>query len=319
MDLLERYLADVRRNLPPAEAEDIVAELRDLLLARAEEQEERTGSVDWNALLQDFGHPITIAARYRKQQWLIGPDLYPFYVHFLKIIVGIVLAVVTGIAVVKALLSGGQPGQLITGYLGSLWWAAASSVGWVTIIFVFIERFGGRSAKQCRHWKPSELPDVLDRRKSVYESVFEVAAGILILLWWVGVIPTPHFPGSEFRLVAAPVWQDLFWPVTALLASQLAFNLMRWLRPRSKLVSGLLGAATACGALVIAAVVYRAGSWMTVVATGMPAEKTAGLQTSLDLACKIAVIAVIVIWSVNIITELWRMTRSFRHRATAAA
>jgi hypothetical protein len=37
MDLLERYLAEVRRNLPPRDADDIVAELRDLLLAKAEQ------------------------------------------------------------------------------------------------------------------------------------------------------------------------------------------------------------------------------------------------------------------------------------------
>src|SRR5512146_614165 len=73
MDLLERYLAEVRRNLPTKEADDITAELRDVLLERAEEQEETTGKVDWNSLLQEFGHPLVVAARYRKQQWLVGP------------------------------------------------------------------------------------------------------------------------------------------------------------------------------------------------------------------------------------------------------
>ena len=62
MNLLERYLAEVRRNLSPRQADDIVAELRDLLLARAEEQEEQSGHVEWSALLQEFGHPLVIAA-----------------------------------------------------------------------------------------------------------------------------------------------------------------------------------------------------------------------------------------------------------------
>jgi hypothetical protein len=43
MDLLENYLAAVRRNLPASQADDIVAELRDDLLAQAEERQERTG------------------------------------------------------------------------------------------------------------------------------------------------------------------------------------------------------------------------------------------------------------------------------------
>lgn len=110
MDLLERYLAEVRRNLPARQADDIVAELRDLLLARAEEQEETTGNVDWEALLRDFGHPLVIAARYRSHQWLIGPELYPFYLHFLKVVVAIVVAVSAGLAIIKGVLWAADPG-----------------------------------------------------------------------------------------------------------------------------------------------------------------------------------------------------------------
>jgi hypothetical protein len=164
MKLLDNYLAAVGRNLPAKDRDDILSELRDVLLAKAEEQEERSGQVDWTALLRDFGHPITVAARYRKQQWLIGPELYPFYVHFLKLILGIVLTVVTVLGVVKAALWAGPPGPVIIEYLRSLWVAAASTVGWVTIGFVLTERFGGASAKQWLRWKPSELPDVLDRQ-----------------------------------------------------------------------------------------------------------------------------------------------------------
>jgi len=159
MDLLERYLAEVRRNLPSREADDIIAELRDVLLERAEEQEEATGKVDWNSLLQEFGHPLVIAVRYRKQQWLIGPELYPFYLHFLKVIVTIVAAVTTGIAIVRGMLWGTDAGQIATSYLGSLWWGIASAIGSVTIVFAILERFGGSSVKECRRWKPQELPE----------------------------------------------------------------------------------------------------------------------------------------------------------------
>src|SRR3569623_712368 len=182
MDLLERYLAEIRRNLPAREADEIVAELRDVLPARAEEQEETTGKVDWEGLLRDFGHPLVVAARYRKHQWLIGPEMYPFYLHFLKIITGIVLAVVTGIAIVRGMLWDHDVGQAIVAYLGSLWWSAASAVGSVTLEFALIERFGGASAKQCRTWKPLELPEIESTQPSIYESDFEVGAGVLFFL-----------------------------------------------------------------------------------------------------------------------------------------
>jgi hypothetical protein len=318
MDLLERYLADVRRNLPAREADDIVAELRDLLLARAEEQEEKIGSVDWTALLRDFGHPLVIAARYRKQQWLIGPELYPFYVHFLKMIVGIVLVVVICISAIKVALWASDPGPAITGLLGSVWGALAGTVGSVTILFVIIERFAKGSAAKCTHWKPSELPEVLDKQPTVYESAFEVGLGALMLLWWVGIIPTPPLWAGEFRLEAAPVWAALHSPVAALLAGRLAYVLVRWLRPRWKAVRGLLGATTAVGALIIAGLVYRAGQWVTVVPTGMTPDQAAGLQGSLDLAFRIAIVAAVVIWTLGILGELWKLTRGWRDgRVTA--
>lgn len=43
MDLPERYLHAVRRALPAAKADDIVAELRDILATRQEEREEALG------------------------------------------------------------------------------------------------------------------------------------------------------------------------------------------------------------------------------------------------------------------------------------
>lgn len=309
MALLERYLAEVRRNLPARDADDIVAELRDLLLAKAEEQEERAGKADWSALLRDFGHPLMIAARYRKQQWLIGPDLYPFYLHFLKVIVTIVVAVTAGLALIKGALWAADPGQAIVGFLGSLWWGAASAIGSVTIVFALIERFGGTSLKHVGRWKPMELPELNAARPSVYESVFEVTAGILILSWWFGIIPTPQFGGS-FRLVAAPIWQTLFWPIAALMILQLAFNLVRWLRPRWMAVRGVLGAINAAGAIGLAAIVYRAGSWLTVVPTTMGPAEAAGLQSALDLAFRIGIVVALIIWLLNFGAELWRAVRS---------
>lgn len=309
MGLLERYLAEVRRNLPAAQADDIVAELRDLLLARAEEQEETGGHADWEALLRDFGHPLVIAARYRKQQWLIGPELYPFYLHFLKVIVAIVVAVSAGLAIVRGVLWAADPGQAISGFLGSLWWGVASAIGSVTIVFALIERFGGASVRRQIKWKPAELPELNASQPSVYESVFEVVAGILILLWWFGLVPTPQFNAS-FRLVAAPVWQASFWPVAGLMALQLLFNLVRWLRPRWTAVRALLGAANAVAALAIAAMVYRAGRWITVVPVTIDPKEAAALQGAIDLAFRIGIVVVLIVWTLNFGAELWRMLRS---------
>jgi hypothetical protein len=318
MDLLDNYLAAVGRNLPSKDRSDIIAELRDVLLAKAEEQEERDGQVDWTGLLRDFGHPVVVAARYRKQQWLIGPELYPFYVHFLKIIVGIVLTVITVIGVVKAVVWTGQPGPIIVDYLRSLWFAAASTVGWVTIGFVVAERFGGASAKHCRHWKPTELPDVLDCQPSVYHSAFQIGFGVLMLLWWLGLVPTPWLDNGQFRLVAAPIWASLFWPVAALLAARFVYNLIIWLRPRWKNLRNLLGVTSTAGAFIIAAIIYRAGRWVEVLPTGMPADQAVGLQTSLDLAFRITAVVLIVIWTLGALGWLYKFARDKAEQTAVA-
>jgi hypothetical protein len=155
-----------------------------------------------------------------------------------------------------------------------------------------------------------ELPELNAAKPSIYESVFEVAVGILILLWWFGLIPTPQFGGS-FRLVAAPVWQTLFWPVAGLMVLQLGFNLVRWLRPRWMAVRGVLGAINAAAAIVLAAIVYRAGTWITVVPTTMGQAEAGALQAALDLAFRLGIIVVLIVWLLNFGAELWRAVRSF--------
>jgi hypothetical protein len=160
-----------------------------------------------------------------------------------------------------------------------------------------------------RCWKPVELPELNASQPSVYESVFEVVAGVLILLWWFGLIPTPQF-NTSFRLVAAPVWQALFWPVAGLMVLQLLFNLVRWLRPRWTVVRALLGSVNAVAALTIAAMIYRARSWITVVPVSIGQAEATALQSALDLACRIGIVAVLVIWMFIFGAELWRMIRS---------
>jgi hypothetical protein len=51
---------------------------------------------------------------------------------------------------------------------------------------------------------------------------------------------------------------------------------------------------------------------VTVVPTGIDADSAMGLQSSLHLALRIAIIAVGVIWAIGSFGELWRMARSHR-------
>ena len=77
MDLIDRYLNAVAAQLPQDERADIIAELRDLILSRFEAREEELGRAltddEKEAILHEIGHPLVVAARYRK-----GPDGWRF-------------------------------------------------------------------------------------------------------------------------------------------------------------------------------------------------------------------------------------------------
>jgi hypothetical protein len=317
MDLIERYLNSIRWNLTGPKADDIVAELRDVIASRIEDREEAldrplTGD-ETSALLRDFGHPLVVAGRYGTQQWLIGPEIFPFYFFALKIVLAIVGAVIVVSSVAQALFhQRGAMQALAQGFDGALW-TLLGNAGLVTLIFVIIERTGWLSGYLSR-WKPEQLPDLSDLKrkpKKMWESAFEVAAGVVVLLWWTGMIPTPFFHSNVrgLRIDPAPIWMQMYWPIFALLAAQLLANVVQWLRPRWQVLHAALAVAVAAGGVALLAYVYRAGEWVVAVSTGMAADKVAEIQESLNLALGIAILVVGVIWVLQALAALWRMWR----------
>src|SRR5690349_17108068 len=97
MDLLDRYLAAVARQLPDRQKADVTAELRDELLSKFEDEEASLGRPlerdDVERLLIDFGHPVAVAGRYRRVQHLIGPGVFPYWWATLKVVLVIVAAI----------------------------------------------------------------------------------------------------------------------------------------------------------------------------------------------------------------------------------
>lgn len=318
MDLLERYLGAIRRNLPAGKADDIVAELRDELVSRQEDREESLGHAldrdETAALLKDFGHPLVIAARYKPHQYLIGPDTFPFYMSVLRIVLLITFALTIVTGIMEGAFGANNVVQAVTRAFGGGWTMIFASAAIVTLVFAILERVGF-PADHIKGWSPKELPDPIDRTPGQWESAFEVALTIAFLLWWTGMIYLPiPTGGSEFHLRAAPIWTEMFWPVTILVSARLVENLVQWLRPRWKLVRGILSVTTTIGGLVLLATIYRAGEWATVVPGTMAADQAAQLQDSINLGLGIAIIVIAVIWIFQCLGELWQLTRVWRTR-----
>jgi hypothetical protein len=322
MELIERYLQAIRRQLPTGKADDITAELRDDLLSRQEEREAalgRTLSVDEvRQLIRDFGHPLIVASRYRRHQYLIGPGVYPFYLTTLRIVLLGVAAFMVIAAVVQMLLGGQPPIPAVLTLVANLFLWGLVALGSVTFVFATLERHSAEFS-QSKQWSPDHLPDVGEERPGKWEGPIEVALTIVFILWWVGLIRLPQAAvGADFRLVAALIWTQLYWPILALMSVRLVHNAIQWLRPRWKLVRGLLGAATAIGALALLPAIWMAGEWITVVSTGMPADGVRSLQESLDLALRMAIVAVGIVWTLACLGELYRLAQGFRSRVALA-
>ena len=314
MDLIENYLSAVRRNLPARGADDIVAELRDALANRIEEREDLLGrplsGEEAQALVKDFGHPLVVAGRYRRQQWLIGPDVYPFYLMVARIVLLAVAGVQAAIGLARLLFGEEAPIPVLLGTAGGLATSLIFSLAIVTFLFAVLER-SGFPKEHLQKWNPAQLPDVQDEPQGHWESAAEVAFTIAFLLWWAGVFSLSYAAGgADFRIEPAPVFAQLYWPILILVAVRLVHNLIQWLRPRWTLLRRLIGGATAVAGLVLIALIYRAGQWATIVSTGMPAPQAAELQTSLNLAIKIALVAIAVIWAFQCLRGLWLLSRT---------
>lgn len=318
MDLIERYLGAVRWNLPAAKADDIIAELADLIAARIEDREEALGrpldKAEVSQILREFGHPLSVAGQYHGQRALIGADVFPFYWFILRV----VLVVVAGIELVQiggAIVVHGDFVRAVlhgtTGMIHSLLYNAA----WVTLGFAVIERTGWLDAYLAK-WKPEELPDLRKLRLDVpprkrWEPLFEIGFGIAFLVWWAGGYTIPFAPhDSDVQIIGGPVWQGLYWPVVALTWARIALSLVSLVRPGWKPLRAALILGCTAGTLAIIKILHGAGQMLLV--TGSDPAKVAKIQLGIDKGLAIAVLIVGIVTVIQCGKELYELYRERR-------
>jgi hypothetical protein len=314
MDLIDRYLAAIARRLPADKADDIVAEIRDDLLTRQEVREEALGRAldrkEIAALIKEVGHPLVVASRYRSQQYLVGPDAFPFFVATLRI-VAMFLALAFAVTAASSVVFGhADIAHALGRAMSNLFSSAMLAFGTVTAVFYALERTGF-PAEHLAKWRPQDLPEVKDKQPNVWGSAFEVAIGVYFILWWCGLVPFPAYYSNlkGLTLTPDPVWTAVWWPVLALLVARLVFNLIQWLRPRWKAALAMLAVATAAGGLGLAYMIYQAGHWLTASGT-LPAEKLAQIDHGVNVGIHWAIVGVGAMLVLQGLQEVWRLVTS---------
>ena len=144
MDLIEEYLKAVAALLPKAQREDIVAELRDIILTRKEEREAALGRSltegEIEALLREVGHPVVVAARYGEgPQHVVGPMLYPYWLIAVKAVL-VIQAILAAFVLVVSSIAYGDVGYGFVHALAVGVTGAATLIGFATAAAWLIER-----------------------------------------------------------------------------------------------------------------------------------------------------------------------------------
>ena len=317
MDLLDRYLAAIRRNLPAAEADDITAELRDTLISDREDREAGLGrpltADELEAMLKAFGHPLVVAARYGKRQHLIGPEYYPFYVYTVKLVLTILGAVLLTLAIAAVVFSESNPAQIISRALGAFWNGGLIALGAITLLFLVMERYAPPSIL-LKGWRPSSLPVIEPKKDSRWEHVSSLTFSAVFLLWWTGMIDYRDFGHGDLQLILAPVWGEVFWPVIAVTALAMLAHLVILLRPNWLTVRGVINAVVLVAALVLLAWIYRAGHWVDVAGPAESIDRFGGLGNAVNQAVRVGLVVAGVIWTWECLQEGWRVWKAQRGR-----
>ncbi|UZK65122.1 hypothetical protein [Sphingomonas sp. M1-B02] len=316
MDLIERYLGAVRWNLPAHRADDIVAELADLIAARIEDRAEALGrplySDEVSRLLKEFGHPLAVAGQYHDQRALIGVELFPFYWFVLKVVLAVVL-VIELVQAGGALVVGGDFTRTLMHGANALAQSLIYNAALVTLAFAVVERLGWLDAYLAA-WKPESLPDLgklrldLPPRKR-WEPLFEACFGIAFLIWWAGGFTFPVMPHEAgLRIAAAPIWAGLYWPVALLVCARIALDLIAFLRPGWTPLRAALVLGWAAGTLWIAKILHEAGQIVSVI--GSDRVKAARIQEHLDRSLEIALIVTVAVTVIHCAKELYQLYRA---------
>ncbi|WP_313002253.1 hypothetical protein [Brevundimonas sp.] len=304
MDVIERYLEAVAAQLPTEDREDIVAELRDLILSRVEAREEELGRAltddEKEAILHEIGHPLVVAARYRKgPDSLIGPELFPYWLFGAKAGLIVIAAVQALGLLVHVLGAPADFGRAISQAFHGFFSGALTLLGALTLAGAIMEHYGIKPAwltkwrvrdlsafgladpakwgasmagsdKAKAEWLPkgAKVWGVRAEAPRVAEVLWSIVFSGIFLLWWMGVI---RFEGlgqftlrsGEVAVAAAPIWASLYGVILAWVVAGMAVDAIALARGGADRITWALRIPLAGAAVWIVWRLFDAGWWFT--------------------------------------------------------
>jgi hypothetical protein len=317
MELLDRYLYAVGRYLPKQRREDILAELRANILSLVEDREEELGRplnlVEEEAVLKQHGHPMLVAARYQSQQYLIGPAVFPFYIHVMTVAfpwVALLYLLSHALRFISEPLSVQAIIEIIFGFVPVLFYTA----GWITLVFALMEFATSRYMKNGKvlyAWKPRDLPKAEPETERRTHPIFDFFGSVFTLVFLLIVRRHPFlvlgpgvFYANMFR--PAPIWSKVYEIAIIFVSVQIGLKAIAILSPKVRGWRVAADLATKAGAIAIIALLLRTSEYVN-AAPGADAEKMQNLAQSVNYAMHIGWRVVIVILSLQFLWEIGKL------------
>jgi len=284
VDLLERYLQSIRTFLPRKAQDDILRELSENILSQMEEKEAELGrpltEAEQEEVIKQHGHPIVVAARYGRRQYLIGPGLFPIYWLTLKIALLAALAVRFIVAIVTVLVSADPVHQILPALL-AVPLVVIPVFAWITVAFVAFEFFSPRVNLRCiTKWRPRWLPALVKRSDVIprADSVAQIIMGSAFVIWWQCIPAAPYllFGPAAAAIGLGPVWTRLHWPIILLALAGIVLASVNLSSPHWTAARTRVRLALRAAGFVLVVILVRAGNWIVMVdGVGDPARYNA--------------------------------------------
>jgi serine-type D-Ala-D-Ala carboxypeptidase/endopeptidase len=305
MELLDRYLGVLRLFLPGRQRDDIMREISEEIHEQILDREETLGrrlTVDEQAeVIGRHGHPLVTAARYRPQQHLIGPIVFPYYWLALKFVLAVMLL---GHAVSLAVVLSDDPSWLA---IGRAFEATVQDVfavvAWFTILAAAADRWLTQG-KVLQRWDPRTLmqrapagpraPQLVDtsRRPSVFaktaalfefpSTTFGLISAVVLSAWWLLALryPVLMFGPGAAQLDWGPDMRRLYPLLVATTAVFLTERVAKvlWLRQRWLLqLTGWVGPLV--GVLFVLGIASSENQWVVRSGAATPETVAIGKHT----------------------------------------
>lgn len=195
-DVIESYITDVAVRLPRKQRNDVAFELRALLTEELQAKAEASGRAADAAmateLVQAFGRPADVAARYRPTLTIIDPADGR---NFLRATV-IGLAIIWSLGLLESLLGLleslrqpiGSGGGLLTalGHWWGHWWGATviPSMWWpgVLVVGYGLASWSRRRSPRASEWKPRDGDQIQGGRAAMAMGIVGMVCGYSLLL-----------------------------------------------------------------------------------------------------------------------------------------